>query len=112
MPSYNKLVRDEIPQIINHNGKKCLYEILDNNNYALELRKKLDEEITEYIEAENYEDATEELADVLEVINAYASIKGVSMETAENVRKKKAAERGGFSKKIFLIDVIEGNHNE
>jgi hypothetical protein len=43
---------------------------------------------------------------------AYAFIKGVNLETVENVRKKKATERGDFSKKIFLIDVIEGNHNE
>lgn len=107
MTLYKKLVRDGIPQIIESKGEKCIYEILDNEKYAVELRKKLDEEVLEYIEAANVEDATEELADVLEVIHAYASIHGVSLENAETMRLKKASERGGFANKVFLVEVLD-----
>ncbi|MFD0677591.1 MULTISPECIES: phosphoribosyl-ATP pyrophosphohydrolase [unclassified Paenibacillus] len=107
MPLYKKLVRDAIPQIIESKGESCIYEILDNDNYIIELRKKLDEEVIEYMKADNLEDATEELADMLEVIHAYASIHGVSIEQAESVRMKKAAERGGFAKRVFLVEVLD-----
>ncbi|NOU92701.1 phosphoribosyl-ATP pyrophosphohydrolase [Paenibacillus sp. LMG 31456] len=107
MPLYKKLVRDKIPQIIESKGETCVFEILDNDNYVIELRKKLDEEIIEYMKAGNLEEATEELADVLEVIHAYAAVHGVSIEGAETKRIKKAAERGGFAKRVFLVEVVD-----
>ena len=41
---YNKLVRDKIPEEIEKQGKKCKYEILDDEKYSKELDKKLLEE--------------------------------------------------------------------
>ena len=49
----------------------------------------------------------EELADLLEVIYALAKAKGASITELEDLRKKKAAERGGFEKKILLKTVEE-----
>ena len=42
MPVYNKLVRDRIPEIIHNSGKNCTIEILDDEKYVLELKKKLE----------------------------------------------------------------------
>ncbi len=107
MPSYNKLVRDEIPRIIIEKGKTCNYKVLDSKDFVIELEKKWIEEVKEYLEAGNVEEATEELADMLEVVHAFANLRGIRMEDAEEIRQKKAVERGGFSKRLFLMDVIE-----
>ncbi|MGV3263510.1 nucleoside triphosphate pyrophosphohydrolase [Cytobacillus pseudoceanisediminis] len=105
MPTYNKLVRDRIPEIIENTGKNFSTRVLDNNEYIQELKKKSFEELQEYVETNNNEDAIEELADVLEIIHALAEYHGASIEEVEEVRKQKAEKRGGFKEKIFLIEV-------
>jgi predicted house-cleaning noncanonical NTP pyrophosphatase (MazG superfamily) len=105
MPVYNKLVRDRIPEIIESTGKKFTTRILNNEEYITELKTKSFEELQEYVETVNNEDAIEELADLLEIIHALAEYHGSSIENVEAVRKEKAEKRGGFKEKIFLIDV-------
>ena len=51
MPTYNKLIRNKIPQIIKSNGKTPTTRILNEDEYIEELCKKTQEELTEYIEA-------------------------------------------------------------
>ena len=48
--TYNKLVRDKIPEEIENQGKECKYEILDDEKYSKELDKKLLEENNNKIE--------------------------------------------------------------
>jgi predicted house-cleaning noncanonical NTP pyrophosphatase (MazG superfamily) len=105
MPTYNKLVRDGIPKIIEKEGKTYKTVILDDNQFKSELQKKLKEEVEEYLDAKSDQEAVEELADVLEVIHALVETHGASFEKLEHVRKTKAKERGGFKEKIFLIEV-------
>ncbi|MBI0581254.1 nucleoside triphosphate pyrophosphohydrolase [Neobacillus cucumis] len=105
MPIYNKLVRDGIPGIIGITGKTFSTKTLNNDEYITELRKKSFEELEEYMNTENNEDAIEELADLLEIIHALAEYHGASIEIIEEVRQKKAEKRGGFKEKIFLIEV-------
>lgn len=105
MPTYNKLVRDRIPEIIEKSGKKFTVETLNHDRYILELKKKLTEELNEYQEAPNDEEALEELADMLELIYCLADVHGASFEELEQIRKKKADKRGGFKEKHFLIEV-------
>ncbi|QED48077.1 nucleoside triphosphate pyrophosphohydrolase [Cytobacillus dafuensis] len=107
MPTYNKLVRDRIPEIIEKTGKKFSTKILDNTEYIKELKKKSFEELEEYVNTTNNEDAIEELADVLEIIHALADFHGASIERLEEVRKQKAEKRGSFLEKVFLIEVSE-----
>ena len=98
MKVYNKLVRDRIPEIIKSDGKHCSTYVLSDDEYIKELDKKLNEEIVEYQTDKNLE----ELADILEVIQAICMARGYSLSDLEEMRSKKAAERGGFSEKIFL----------
>ena len=101
--SYNKLVRDRIPKIIESAGKTCTTEILSPEDYLRMIDAKLDEELAEYHKDQNIE----ELADLLEVINAAAIARGYSLEELEQVRAEKASKRGGFAKRILLKDVYE-----
>lgn len=100
---YNKLVRDKIPEIIKSNGQECTVEILSDSQYLEKLELKLDEELAEFHKDKNIE----ELADLLEVIYAIAQAKGVSFNELENIRIGKQRERGRFSEKILLKEVME-----
>lgn len=101
MTIYNKLVRDKIPNIIEQAGKQCRTRTLSSEEYEQSLRKKLTEEVEEYLTSNEIE----ELVDILEVVYALAILKGVSPETLEQDRLKKTVERGGFEQRIFLISV-------
>ena len=46
--TYNKLVRDRIPEIIEADGKKCVCETLSQEQYIAMLDAKLNEELAEY----------------------------------------------------------------
>lgn len=105
MPTYNKLVRDRIPDVIENTGKKFSTRILNETDYIIELKKKAYEELDEYVNTNNKKDAIEELADLLEIVHAFAKYHGSSIDEVEEVRKQKADKRGGFKEKIFLIEV-------
>jgi len=103
MKTYNKLVRDRIPEIIEANGHKCEVRILSEAEYVLELKKKLQEEVAEYLE----EGSIEELADILEVLHSLTVASGSSIQSVEEIRLNKASERGSFDNKVFLKTVDE-----
>ncbi len=97
---YNKAIRDKVPEIIKKDGYSCNVKKLSDEQFLIEIEKKLSEEVAEYQNDKN----PEELADILEVIYRIAKLKGISKEELENIRIKKVEERGGFEKNLFLID--------
>ncbi len=97
---HDKVVRDKIPEIIEKDGYACHVETLSDEQFLIEIEKKLSEEITEYQNDKN----PEELADILEVIYRIAEIKGISKDELEKIRIKKVDEKGSFKKNLFLID--------
>ncbi len=99
MKKYRKAVRDKIPEIIEKSGHSCNVKTLSDDQFLLEIEKKLSEEVSEYQKDKN----PEELADILEVIYRIAKLKGISKEDLEKIRIKKVKERGGFEKNLFLI---------
>lgn len=103
MKLYNKLVRDKIPEIIEADGKECKTRILSNEEYIVALEEKLNEEVAEYQTDKNLE----EMADVLEVLQAICMARGYSLAGLEAVRAKKVEKRGGFKEKILLEYVEE-----
>ena len=100
---YHKLVRDKIPEVIEAQGKRCVVEVLSDEEYLRMVDAKLDEELAEYHKDQNIE----ELADLIEVIYAAAAARGYSREQLEAVRAQKAEDRGGFGKKLLLKEVSE-----
>lgn len=99
---YNKLVRDNIPDIIEAGNKKCKTEIVKGEELARLLNEKLQEEVDEYIVSGEIE----ELADIMEVIHSILHNRGVTVEELEAIRLRKKEERGGFSKRIKLLEVF------
>ena len=101
--TYHKLVRDRIPDIIEADGKTCVCETLSDEVYIRLLDQKLNEELAEYQESKSLE----ELADLLEVMQAVVRARGWTLDELERVRADKSSERGGFTKKILLKEVWE-----
>lgn len=64
---YNKLVRDNIPDIIEKDNEIPVTRILSIDEYRVELYKKLKEECNELISAKGRENILYEVADVFEV---------------------------------------------
>lgn len=106
--TYNKLVRDKIPENIEKDiGKTCKYRVLDDKEYLVELNKKVIEEANEFIE----NNSIEELGDLLEVLNAIMKVKGYKMDEVNTIMKEKEEKRGAFNNKIYLEYVDEQNRN-
>lgn len=99
---YHKLVRDRIPDIIAAKGDTAQFSILSDDKYLEMLDDKLLEEANEYLE----DGEIMELADLLEVIYAMLEVKGLTMDELEQMRKQKAAQNGGFQRKLLLEKVI------
>lgn len=98
MINYDKIVRDRIPEIIKKSGSNPVTEILDNDGAIIYLEKKLEEELEEY----KGNRKLEELADILEVIDAIALKKGFSFEELLALKEDKRKARGGFKENILL----------
>jgi len=100
MTTFDKAIRDKIPEIIQKDGHSCNIQTLSDEKFLVQLEKKLSEEVTEYQNDKN----PEELADILEVVYRIAQLKGISKQELEKIRIKKLQDRGGFEKNLFLID--------
>ena len=99
MKVYNKLVRDNIIDIIKDKWEKVEFHFADKNEYWNKLKEKLQEEILEVLEED---DIIGELADVMEVIYAICEFKNIDFQEIEKIRKEKIKQRWWFTKKIIL----------
>lgn len=98
MKKYEKLVRDNIPEIIKNDGENPITHIAEEKEYEEALSRKLQEEVNEFLNNPSIEEA----ADILEIIKAICELKNINISNLEEIRQKKAEERGGFNKRIIL----------
>ncbi len=104
MKIHNKLVRDNIVELVEKRGKKCNYRVATlDDEYEKYLRLKLIEEAHELLE----EPCAAEIGDVLDVIDAMMEFYGIDYYTMETDRMLKKNSRGGFEKRIILESVSE-----
>lgn len=98
---YNKLVRDNIPQLIKESGRDCTSRILDEKEYYDALLDKIVEEIEEYRISGN----EEELADVYEVLDCLVQLKEYEPMHIDYLQLIRREKRGSFKDRVLLIDV-------
>ena len=98
MMIYCKLVRDKIPQIIESQGETVSYRVMEDQEFIQQLHTKLNEEVAEFHKEMNLE----ELADILEVVYAFADTIG-SRDELMKIFDEKHEARGGYQDRIFLI---------
>ncbi len=95
---YTKLVRDNIPEIITAKGGAPITYIANEDEYWKKLKEKLNEEVEEFMNSEH----KEEIADILEVIEAICKEKRFEATDVNEIKIKKAQEKGKFIKRIIL----------
>ena len=108
---YNKLVRDNIIDIIKNNGEEPVYRLLTDKEYWEYLLIKDNEELLEVKNAESNEERKKELADKLELIIAMAEFNGYTLDDIIEEANNKRNKNGGFKKKLLLEKVIEKEQN-
>jgi predicted house-cleaning noncanonical NTP pyrophosphatase (MazG superfamily) len=98
---YYKLVRDRIPIVIQKAGGLARVRHVPRSEADALLAQKLIEEAFE-VRGTLGEGLIEELADVLEVVDAMRSHAGIAKAELERLREEKRAKRGGFEQLIYL----------
>jgi predicted house-cleaning noncanonical NTP pyrophosphatase (MazG superfamily) len=99
--TYNKLIRDRIPEIIEADGHRAATRVLDGEDFRVALLAKLVEEAQEAEKAPVHE-LPGELADVWEVLEALLSELSLTWKELEALAAVKRSERGGFERRLFL----------
>ena len=101
--TYNKAIRDKIPELIEKSGKRGIVKQLSDEEFLPELVKKLNEEVNEYLSSEDIE----ELVDITEIINRILELRNVSRRDFDSILSEKRKNRGAFDSNYFLIEVRE-----
>ena len=103
MKEYDKIVRDNIPTIIENSGFKCEIEIVSDEEALSYLYIKLTEEVNEFLESKDIY----EIADVIEVLYAICNKMKIPRDILEIIRQQKENENGGFNNNIVLKKVYK-----
>lgn len=100
---YNKLIRDKIPDKIRGKGELCeVRRIMDDNEFEQELLKKVKEEASALSMVRTREDLLDELADLLEVLDALKEYHQLTPEELRVVRVENQQKKGAFKERYFL----------
>lgn len=99
--SYNKLVRDRIPQLIEESGRSYTSRALEKEEYFDALIDKIIEEIEEFRNSSN----EEEIADVYEALDCLVQFKEYEPMHIDYLKLIRREARGSFKDGILLIDV-------
>ncbi|HEX2579873.1 MAG TPA: nucleoside triphosphate pyrophosphohydrolase [Rhabdochlamydiaceae bacterium] len=97
-----KLWRDKAIDRLEQMGSKVHWTKLDAEQFLQQLKRKLLEEAEEVWNAKTEEHLVEELADVLEVVEAFCELHGKALQDVIALQHKKREERGGFQGRRFV----------
>jgi predicted house-cleaning noncanonical NTP pyrophosphatase (MazG superfamily) len=112
--NYNKLVRDKMIDIYKHDVENKIsasaYSVryMEKEETLEKLKEKLLEEAQEVFDAYGKEDKThlkEEIADVIEVIDAILYHNNITLEEVLTIRDTKKEKRGGFEQGLYLESI-------
>lgn len=111
---YNKLVRDRMIDIYKHDvankisASDYVVRYLSREETLEKLKDKLLEEANEVFEAYGKDDKThlkEEIADVIEVIDAILFHNDIPLSEVLAIRDAKKLKRGGFEEGLYLESI-------
>ncbi len=100
-PIRNKLVRDNVPEILKQRGESPIFHVASKDEYWHALLAKLEEETAEFLDNPN----EAEFSDVLELVDEITKVYGE--DRVREIRDLKAQKRGTFSKHIILDNMPE-----
>jgi len=98
----NKLVRDKTLERLHAQGGSTRHFVLKNEELETALKKKLLEEVDEFLCATDQSERAAEFADVLEVLDALRHFYALSLADINQKKQDRFDARGGFFDGIFL----------
>jgi predicted house-cleaning noncanonical NTP pyrophosphatase (MazG superfamily) len=100
---YNKLVWDNVPDLIREKGKDCEVRTLTDDEFEVELLKKVEEEASALPETTSRQELIDEVADVVTCIEYIKSIKDITELELADALERHARRKGRFEKKTYLV---------
>ncbi len=100
---YNKLVRDNIPQIIEKAGGSAKFKKLSGKIFKKELLKKVGEESSALPDIKSRKELINELADIFAVTDEIKKLQKITEKEIKTAMKTNFDKKGGFKKKLFLV---------
>lgn len=107
---YNKLVRDNLPDIMRQENELPFTRVLSDDEYRVELFKKLQEECGEAVNSRSSKDLMTELGDVLEVVRAIAKLENQDLDAVIAAADEKKLKKGGFEKRVYLEKTLNDEY--
>ncbi len=99
--TYNKLVRDRIPDIFEESGREVEYKFLSDSQVLLALQDKLLEKAQKFAEAPS----EAEVCEIFEVIDTIIDKFNYEQMYIDYLRMKNREVKGGYTKNVYLISV-------
>ena len=96
---YTRLVRDKVPDIITHSGRRCEYRILSESEVILALQDKLIEKADKF----SKRPSEEEVSDIFELLDAIISKFGYEQMHIDYLKLKNREEKGGYDGNTYLV---------
>jgi len=105
-PHAGKLVRDQVPRLVREAGHSVSFREAAPADRPRFLKRKVLEEAHELLEAGPGEER-EEVADLLEALEALLQERGVERDDLKRVKEAKRHRRGGFER-CFVVESVAG----
>ncbi len=100
---YNKLVRDNIPDMIRAKRESCeAVQITDMQEFQQELFKKIKEEATSLAMVRTKEEFLGEYADLMMVLNTIMQQLEITAEEVKKAKEDNYLRKGGYKHRYFL----------
>jgi predicted house-cleaning noncanonical NTP pyrophosphatase (MazG superfamily) len=101
---YNKLVRDNIPDMIRAKRESCeVRQITDMQEFQQELFKKIREEATSLAMVRNKDEFLDEYADLMTVLETIMHQLEITPAEIQAVRDANFLRKGGYKHQYYLL---------
>lgn len=99
---YNKLCRDNVPDIIRAKGFDCEIRVVEHDEYKREIIRKVLEEASGVSNYTSREHLLKELADLLITINAVKHEFDITDAEVTEAMTKSLTEKGSYDKRLYI----------
>lgn len=99
---YNKLCRDNVPDMIAAKGFECEVREVEDAEYRREIIRKVFEEASGVSNHSDRDSLLKELADLVITLDAVTKEFGISDEELDEAVEKSLADKGGYEDKLYL----------
>jgi predicted house-cleaning noncanonical NTP pyrophosphatase (MazG superfamily) len=104
----NILVRDRVPEWLESKGNIAVWTILDDAQFDKALRDSMNRFCQRFTRTADLES----LCDLMDAIDAWLELKGVSAEALTRARQERRKRCGGFDRRLFLKALAPGDRAE